>query len=97
MQEAGLTAFGKRDEKRTGVYSFENRPRVLSAVYQKLFQANKEAWEFWKRQPPFYTKTCAFYVMSAKKEETQFRRLNRLIEASAKGERLGLLADKTKK
>jgi hypothetical protein len=35
--------------------------------------------------------------MSAKNEETRLRRLDRLIDASAKGERLGILAAKPKK
>lgn len=96
MHEAGLAAFAKRDEKRTGVYSFENKPRELSPEYQKLFQANKKAWEFWKKQPQFYTKVTSFWVMSAKKEETQLRRLNQLIESAANSERVGLLAGKAK-
>ena len=94
MHESGLAVYAKREAKRTGIYSFENRPKELSADYQKLFQSNKKAWEFWKKQPPFFTRTCAFYVMGAKKEETQLRRLNNLIEAAAKGERIGILAAK---
>jgi len=96
MHEAGLAAFAKRDEKRTAVYSFENKPRELSPAYQKLFRANKKAWGFWQKQPPFYIKTTSFWVMSAKKEETQLRRLTQLIEAAAKGERVGLIAGKAK-
>jgi uncharacterized protein YdeI (YjbR/CyaY-like superfamily) len=69
----------------------------LSAEYQKKFKANKKAWEFFNAQPPYVTKTCFFYVMSAKNEETRLRRLDRLIEASAKGERLGVLAAKPAK
>lgn len=89
MHSAGLAEYEKRDPKRTGVYSFENRPRELSAEYQKLFQANKKAWEFWKKQPPFYMKLASFFVMSAKKEETQLKRLKLLIDAAARGERYG--------
>jgi uncharacterized protein YdeI (YjbR/CyaY-like superfamily) len=96
MQNGGLAAFARRDEKRTAVYAFENKPRELSAEFQKKFQANKQAWEFWKKQPPFYTKTCSFWVMSAKKEETQLRRLEQLIEDSARGERVGLMTNKEK-
>jgi len=97
MHESGLAAYAKREAKRTGVYSFENRPKELSAEYQELFQANQQAWEFWKKQPPFYTRLGAFYVMSAKKEETQLRRLNNLIDAAAKGERLGVIVAKPTK
>ena len=94
MHEAGLAVYAKREANRTGIYSFENRPKELAAEFQKLFQANKKAWKFWENQPPFFKRTAAFYVMSAKKEETQLRRLNNLIDAAAKGQRIGILASK---
>jgi len=96
MQASGLTAFDARDPKRTGIYSFENRPRELSRVYQKILRANKQAWEFFNAQAPFYKRTIAFWVMSAKKEETRLSRLNRLIEDSARGVRVGILEPKKK-
>lgn len=96
MQPAGLAAFDLRDIKRTGIYSFENRPRELSFQYQEIFRTNKMAWEFFNSQPPFFKKTVAFWVMSAKKEETRLRRLNRLIETSARGERVGMIGLKKK-
>ena len=96
MQPPGLAAYALREDKRTGVYSFENRPRELSPEYQKLFQKNKKAWEFFKTQPPYYQRTLSFYVMGAKREETRLRRLQLLIESSAKGKRHGLLEPKAK-
>lgn len=94
MQPSGLAAFALRDAKRTAIYSFENKPRVLSPEFQSLFRKNSNAWEFFNKQPPFFKKTIAFWVMSAKKEETRLRRLNQLIEASAKEERLGVIGSK---
>jgi uncharacterized protein YdeI (YjbR/CyaY-like superfamily) len=96
MQRSGLAAFALRDAKRTGVYSFENKPRELSPEFQKTFRANKKAWGFYEVQPPFFRRTSAFWVMSAKKEETRVRRLKHLIEASAKGERVGVIVAKPK-
>ncbi len=96
MHKAGLAAFEKRDPKRSGVYSFENAPRELSPAYIKLFQANKKAWEFWKKQPQFFIKTVSFWVMNARKEETRLSRLNRLIEGAEKGERHVAPIPKTK-
>ena len=96
MHAAGLAEFEKRDPKRTGVYSFENKPVELSEAYKKLFQANKKAWEFWQKQPPFFTKTAAFWVMSAKKEETRLNRLRQLIENAANGQRHGAIQQKPK-
>ena len=94
MAPAGLEAYALRDPKKTGIYAFENRPRELAPAYEKKFRSNKKAWEFWKNQPPYFTRLGAFYVMSAKKEETQLRRLNNLIDAAAKGERFGLIVAK---
>ena len=87
MQPSGLAAFDAREAKRTGVYSFENRPRELSPEFQKIFQANKKAWQFYQSEPPSIRRICSFWVMSAKKEETRIRRLKELIESSARGER----------
>lgn len=94
MAPAGLAAYALRDPKRTGVYSFENRPREFSPAFKKKFQSNKKAWEFFEQQPPSFKRVSIFYVMSAKQEETRERRLAQLIESSAKGVRIGLLGKK---
>ena len=96
MQPSGLAAYALREDKRTGVYSFENRPRELSPEFQKLFQKNKKAWQFFKQQPPYYQRTLSFYVMGAKQEATRLRRLQLLMESSANGKRHGLIEPKTK-
>jgi len=88
MHPAGTAAFERRTPERTGIYSFENRPRELSAEFQKEFRKNRPAWEFFKTQPPGYKRLMSFWVMSAKKEETRVARLKRLIESSAKRERV---------
>ena len=97
MTPAGLAAFEARDPKRTGIYSFENRPRELAPEYEKTFRMNRKAWQFFEQEPPSIKRTCIFWVMSAKQEETRIRRLNQLIESSAKGERRGVLVAKPKK
>jgi uncharacterized protein YdeI (YjbR/CyaY-like superfamily) len=96
MQPSGVAAFDARDPKRTGIYAFENRPRKLSREFEKILRTNKKAWEFFSVQPPFYKRTIAFWVMGAKKEETRLSRLNRLIDSSARGERVGILESKKK-
>jgi uncharacterized protein YdeI (YjbR/CyaY-like superfamily) len=88
MHPAGTAAFERRTPERTGIYSFENRPRELSADFQKEFRKNKPAWEFFQKQPPGYKRLMSFWVMSAKKDETRIARLKRLIESSAKRERV---------
>jgi uncharacterized protein YdeI (YjbR/CyaY-like superfamily) len=96
MQPSGLVAYALREDKRTGIYSFENRPRELSPEFQELFQKNKKAWEFFQKEPPGIQRTCTFWVMSAKQEETRLRRLKQLIESSAKGQRRGVIVPKKK-
>jgi uncharacterized protein YdeI (YjbR/CyaY-like superfamily) len=83
----GLQAFRERDEKRSGVYTYENRTKPLAPALQKQFKANKKAWEFFRAQPPGYQRLATFWITSAKKEETQHKRLHIMIDASAKGTR----------
>ena len=89
MAPSGLEALEKRDPKRAGLYSNENRHVILSAAYQKRFKANRPAWKFFEAQPPGYRRLAAFWVMSAKKEETRERRFNQLVAGSQRGERVG--------
>ena len=84
MRPAGIAAFERRTEDRTGVYSFE-REAELAPEYDKLLRANREAAEYFDSRPPWYRRTATHLVMSAKREETRLRRLQRLIEDSAAG------------
>jgi uncharacterized protein YdeI (YjbR/CyaY-like superfamily) len=89
MMPAGLAAFERREEARSGVYSYENRHLAkLDPVREAKFRACAEAWEFFIKQPPSYRQTAMYLVMNAKQEETRTKRLTRLIEASAQGKRL---------
>lgn len=89
MHAAGVAAFAQRDPQRTGIYSFESRPRELAEEYEKELRKNKAAWEFFQAQPAGWKRTVSFWIMSAKKKETRLKRLQRLLESSAKGERVG--------
>jgi uncharacterized protein YdeI (YjbR/CyaY-like superfamily) len=87
MTKAGLDAYAARVNQKAIDYSYEVREKgVLSPAYKKQFEAKKRAWKYFNEQPPWYRRTCMFWVMTAKKEETQLRRLKTLIESSAKGE-----------
>jgi uncharacterized protein YdeI (YjbR/CyaY-like superfamily) len=92
----GLAAFENRSQE-SGKYSFENRTNKLDSALEKQFRANKKAWDFFSAQAPWYQRTSAFWVMSAKKEETKLKRLATLIKDSESGLRLGLLTPKAKK
>ena len=89
MAPAGLAAFAKADPKRAGIYAYERSSARLGPAYEKKLKANRKAWEFFRAQPPYYRWLGAWFVISAKKEETRQRRLATLIEHCAAGRRLG--------
>jgi uncharacterized protein YdeI (YjbR/CyaY-like superfamily) len=88
MATPGLEAWNRRDPKKTGIYSFENRPRTFDARLTRAFKADAAAWTFFRAQPPGYQKLMTFYVMSAKQQKTRERRLARLVKSSAEGKRI---------
>jgi len=85
MTPAGLAAFKLRDEARSVVYSYERSQAELGQQYTRKLRANKQAWSFFQAQPPGYRKTVAWWIISAKKEETRLRRLQILIDHSTAG------------
>jgi uncharacterized protein YdeI (YjbR/CyaY-like superfamily) len=89
MQEAGRAAFQRRISEKSKVYSYEQRKTaVLDPALAKKFKANKKAWAFFSGQPPGYRHLMTWWVVSAKKEETKLRRLERLIAESAAARRI---------
>jgi uncharacterized protein YdeI (YjbR/CyaY-like superfamily) len=93
MHSAGLAAFQKRDEKRSEIYSYEQRKRAkLPDVYTKQFRNQPVAWAFFQAQPPGYKRICSWWVISAKKEETRLKRLAELIEHSAHQRKIPVLS-----
>jgi len=83
MHPAGVEAFKKREDERSEVYSFEQNIIKLSREYELKFKSNKKAWKFFQSLPPSTKKPSIWWVMSAKKEETQLKRLDTLIKSSA--------------
>jgi uncharacterized protein YdeI (YjbR/CyaY-like superfamily) len=92
MQPAGRAAFAERREQRFGDYTYEQRPADLPEEYRARLRADERAWAFWQAQPPGYWKTAAWWVVSAKREETRQRRLEALVDECANGRRIGLPA-----
>jgi len=85
MRPAGLAAFEKRRENKSGIYSYEQRMDAMPEPYSQKLKANKAAWDFFQAQIPSYRKAASWWVVSAKKEETRQKRLDKLIEDSACG------------
>ena len=86
MRPAGLAAFERRTDEKTGVYSFErNGEAALPPEYEQRLRADAAAAEYFDSRPPWYRRTAIHLVVSAKREETRERRLAQLIEDSAAG------------
>lgn len=97
MTPAGLKRFNERDVKRTNLYSFEQKSHELPAPLEKKFKANKKAWANFQAMVPSYKKPALWWVISAKQEATQLRRLETLIADSEAGRPIKQLARPGKK
>jgi len=91
IQPAGMKAFNQHTKGNRIKYSYEEKIEELSDPHKKKFKVNKKAWDFFQQQPSYYKRTASFWVMSAKKVETRKKRLNILIEDSAKQKKIDLL------
>jgi uncharacterized protein YdeI (YjbR/CyaY-like superfamily) len=85
---AGMRAYEARKENRSGIYSYEQRAAELVEPYASQFKRNNAAWKFFQAQPPGYRKMMNWYIVSAKQEQTRLARLEKLIDASAKRQRM---------
>jgi uncharacterized protein YdeI (YjbR/CyaY-like superfamily) len=89
MRPPGRRAFELRKEERSGIYAYENRKSaVLDAAAEKRFRSRPKAWGFFQNQPAGYRKIVIWWVISAKKEETGQKRLEKLIAQSEAGKRM---------
>ncbi len=83
MTPAGLQAFSPRARRET-----PPMPTRLPRDLAHRFRMQSEAWEHFQRFPPGYRRITIGWVASAKKEETRLKRLQQLIESSARNERI---------
>jgi len=88
MRPAGLKAYEARRENKSGVYSYEQRSVELPEPYNGLLKANAAARRFFEAQPPSYRKVVMWWIVSAKRDQTRRKRLDKLIAHSARGERV---------
>ena len=89
VRPAGITVFQRRTPAKSRVYSYENRKAArLSSAATKLFRAESTAWRFFQQQPASYRQTAIWWMVSAKRPQTQNNRLQRLIASSKAGRRL---------
>lgn len=88
MTPAGLKAFEARQENKSGIYSYEQRTATLPPEYEKVLKKNKAAWKFFQAQPASYRKAAMWWIVSAKQEATRLKRLDQLIDLSARQQQI---------
>ncbi len=81
MRPAGLAAFGAMRPEKSGIYAYEQRAgAALTAAQEATFKSNVAAWANWRSRTPAWRKTAAWWIVSAKREATQLKRLALLID-----------------
>jgi uncharacterized protein YdeI (YjbR/CyaY-like superfamily) len=88
MRPAGIRAYEAREEARSGIYSFEQENIKFDKEQERRFRANAHAWKFFQAQTAGYRRQLTWRVISAKRDETKIKRLDRLIEESGQGRRI---------
>ena len=89
MTVAGRAAFGDRSSRRTAKASYEQGDRAkLDPASARKLKADGAVWAFFSAQTPSYQRAAAWWVVSAKREETRARRLGLLIEHSRAGRKV---------
>ena len=91
MRTAGLAAFARRKENRSGIYSYEQRPQELPPEYRQVLDRSRAAAKDFDSRPPWYRRTAIWKIVSAKTEATRLRRLRELIDCHARGETIAEL------
>lgn len=86
MTPAGLAVY--RSDRRQET---PPKPTKLPSELEQRFKQKFEAWENFQNFPPHYRRLMIGWVASAQKEETRIRRLKKLIDFSARNERIPLM------
>ena len=92
MRPEGIHLFNNRTDKEG--YSSKSKNIQLSRGYENQIKVNQTAWLFFTNLAPSYKIGSILWVMSAKKEETQLKRLGILISSSESGLKIPTLRKK---
>ena len=93
MTPAGEAAFAACRQDSSATLSYERRHEAaFDADQEAAFRANAPAWEWFAAQSPSYRSMATFWIVSAKRPETQARRLATLIDCSSERRRLPQLS-----
>ena len=89
MRPQGLRAYEQRIERRSRIYSYEQRHAArLTRDDLRRFRGNTQAWDWFEREAPSRRRAMLHWIASAKQPQTRARRLDKLIESAAAGVRL---------
>lgn len=91
MRKQGLSKFPP--ELLTSSPAIKKKPDTMFPIppfIEEAFKENKKAGDFFYGLAPSYRRNYIRWVASAKKEETQVKRLNELIEVMNQNKKLGL-------
>lgn len=91
VHAAGHKAFSKVEKKNTKQASFEQKKVTMNKELEAVLRANKKAWTFFQKLAPFYKKASIWWIISAKKDETKWKRLDQLIRSSEAHEKIPML------
>jgi uncharacterized protein YdeI (YjbR/CyaY-like superfamily) len=83
MMPAGLKAYHSDDRREIAAL-----PAAMPKALEDRFRKQRAAWANYEKFPPGYRRVTAGWVANAKKEETQIKRLQKLVEYSARNERI---------
>jgi len=86
MKPEALRLFNAR--KNPEGYSVETMNLELAKDYEDRLKTNQKAWEFFEALAPSYRRQSVYWVMSAKREVTQLKRLETLTTAFETGQRV---------
>ena len=86
MQPSGLSAYERRLEGRSAIYSYESISAAeLPPEYAARLAGDAAASAFWAVATPSYRRLAVHWVVSAKQEATRDKRMAQLVEDSAAG------------
>jgi uncharacterized protein YdeI (YjbR/CyaY-like superfamily) len=93
MKPAGVKVWDMRDETKSKKASYEQSNAVLlSEILEDKIKENPKAWAFFNTKlAPSYKRISIHWVMSAKQQQTQLRRLEILIRSSAEQKKIPLM------
>lgn len=83
-----MTAAGQKVFNPEGQRPAPKQPTRLPKDLQSQFRKHSGAWANFQRFPPYYRRMTIGWVASAKREETRLKRLEKLLEFSARNERI---------